>query len=208
MWDEHGGDVPVVREEVALRDPLLRPEGLVQVGQLERATALPDLGLDRRRCLHHHLLGTLVLPQPLVHGRAQVTVVRPLGELDLRHELRFHPHDVALAHLRHLRHFAERRLAALQRLELGEKPVDLVLAEAGTDVARVHQLVPLPVTEDERAESPRAPPLPPGVTGDHELLVAVGLDLLPVARALAEEVAGADPLRDDAFEPLLLGRSE
>ncbi len=50
--DEHRRDVAVVREQVALRDPLVRPERLVEVRQLQDARPAADLGR------HRHLLAT------------------------------------------------------------------------------------------------------------------------------------------------------
>ncbi len=53
--DEHRRDRVVVREQVALRDPLVRPEELVQVRRLEDALALADLGRRSARLLAPHL---------------------------------------------------------------------------------------------------------------------------------------------------------
>jgi hypothetical protein len=110
-----------------------------------------------------------------------VTVVRPLDELDLADELRLEPDDVALAHLRHLRNDLERRLLALERPQLGEQPVDLVVGEPGPAVAHVGELAPTADGEHERAEPARAAALALRVAGDDELLLAVSLDLQPVA---------------------------
>src|SRR5207248_2129960 len=142
----------------------------------------------------------LVLAQSLVARRPQALVVCPLDELDLGDELRLDPDDVALAHLRHLRHLMERRLLALERTQLLEQTVDLLVREAGTDVARVDELVAFAHAEDERTERVRAAPLASRVAGDHELLPAVGLDLQPVARAPPRLVARVGPLRDDSLQ--------
>jgi hypothetical protein len=53
MRQEHGCDGPVVREQVALRDPVLGEEHLVEVRQLEHA--LPRADLVRQRLLAVHL---------------------------------------------------------------------------------------------------------------------------------------------------------
>ena len=62
---EHRRDVAVVREQVALRDPLLRPKELVQVRQLQDAPATLDLTREGR-LLPVHLTRRLVLAQTLV----------------------------------------------------------------------------------------------------------------------------------------------
>src|SRR5262249_21818380 len=158
---------------------LLGPEDLVEVGEL-------DLPFPRlRRPLAPHVLGRLVVSQPLEGRRAQVAVVRPLGELDLGHEPWLDPDDVALLHLRHLRDNRERRLVPAQRLELGEQPSDQALAEAGADVADPLPLLAAMDAEHERAEAAAATALALRVAADHELLPAVSLDLQPVTAAAA-----------------------
>ena len=200
MRDQRRRDIAVVGEQVALRETALREEDLVEIRELEDALAAPDLGLDRQ--LATHLLGLLVLAEALVGGRAQPAVVRPLGELDLADEPRLDPDDVVAAHLRHLRDEAERRARPLERPELLEELVDLLLREARADVADVLEAVLAADSEDERAERPRPPSLPARVAGDDELLAAVHLDLQPVARAAARLVARARLLGDDALELL------
>src|SRR5204863_9958026 len=106
MRDEHRRDGAVVGDQIALRDPFLGPEDLVEVRKLEHPLALPDLVLER--LLAADLRGALVLAQPLVRGRAQVPVMRPLAEANFAHELRLDPDDVALATLRHLWAVSER----------------------------------------------------------------------------------------------------
>src|SRR5262249_14702462 len=131
-------------------------------------------------------------------------VVRPLGERDLRDELRLDPDDVALADARHLRRRRERRGLALERPQLLQQPVLLGVVEAGADVAGPLEAV-RPVGRDhERAERPFAPALAAGVAGDHKLLLAVRLELEPVARALAGLVARVEPLAHHTLEPPLL----
>ena len=114
--DEDLRDVAVVRDEIALRDPLVRPERLVEV----RETKLPLPALHdgrKRRALTAHVRCLLVLTQAQVRGRAQPALVRPLGELDLGDELRLDPDDVRAPYARHLRHLGERRVGALERRE-------------------------------------------------------------------------------------------
>ena len=97
MRHDHRRDGAVVLDQIALGDALVRPEHLVEVGELHA-----------RRLLREHLGGRLVVAEPEVHRRAQMTVVRPLRELHLRDELRLHPDHVRLSDLRHLRHDRQR----------------------------------------------------------------------------------------------------
>src|SRR5206468_6404125 len=150
----------------------------VEIRQLELAVPLDDAIGDR--LLAPQFLGRLVLAQALVRGSAQPAVVRPFGELHLADELRLDPHDVALAHLGHLRDLFERRTRSLQRPELVEQLLDLLAVEAGADVARVDELAAAVIAEDEGAEARRAPSRSLREATDHELLLAVGLDLQPV----------------------------
>jgi hypothetical protein len=136
-----------------------------------------------------HLLDLLVLTETFVRGRAQPAVVRPLGELDLADQPWLDPGDVVAAHLRHLRDESERRALSLERTELLEELLDLLLREPRADVADVLETALAADGEDKRAKRRRSPPLPPGVAGDDELLATVRLDLQPVARAAARLVA-------------------
>ena len=114
--DEHRRDVAVVGEQVALRDPLVRPEQLVEVRELEHALALADLGLDRRSLAPHRP------PPPCPRAGPGTTGARSLPSCvhstnsTSADELGLDPDDVALAHPRHLRHLGERRRLALERL--------------------------------------------------------------------------------------------
>jgi hypothetical protein len=200
--DEHRGDGLVIGEQVALGDPEVGPERLVEVGELQDALADPDLLLDR--ALAVHVLRSLVLAEALVGGRAQAAVVRPLGELDLTDELRLDPDDVALADLWHLRDLFEGRRLALERAQLGEQLLDLRPGEAGADVAYILESRASPDREHERTERPGAAALPLRVAGDDERLAAVGLDLEPVARSAADGVPRVGALGHDPLEALLL----
>ena len=134
--------------------------------------------------------------------------MRPLDERDLGDELRLDPDDVVLAHARKLRDLRERRVLALQRPQQLQQPLDLRVVEAGADVADVlESLVPVD-REHERPEPAGAPALAARVAGDHELLLGVRLELEPIARALAREVAGFQALGHDPFELPLLGRRQ
>ena len=139
---------------------------------------------------------------------ADPAVVRPLAELDLDDEPRLDPDDVGLAHPGHLRRLRERRVGPLERLQQLQQPADLLLAEAGADVADVAERAALVHGEHERAEARRAVAAAAGVAGDEELLAPVRLQLEPVAAAAAREVGRARPLRHHALEPLLLRRGE
>ena len=155
-----------------------------------------------------HRSRRLVVTQALERRCTQMPVVRPLRELDLAHELRLDPHDVALAHLRHLRLGGERAGVSPQRLELLQEPVDVVLGEAGAAVADPVDVVPAIRPEHERAEAPGAPALSLRPAADDELLALVRLELQPVAAAPAFEVARLRALRHHAFEPTLERRGE
>jgi hypothetical protein len=102
MRHEHGRDGAVVLDQVALRDPLVGPEDLVEVRELHAAV----IGLDGDLAVH--VARRLVVAQTLEGRRAQMPVMRPFRELDLADELRLDPDDVALADLRHLRDDDER----------------------------------------------------------------------------------------------------
>ena len=108
-------------------------------------------------------------------------VVRPFGELDLGDELRLDPDDIALSDAGHLRNLLERRRLPLERLQLAEEPIDLAVAEPGADIPGIDEVAALVGREHERAERALAPALPARVAGDHELLLAVALDLQPIA---------------------------
>ncbi len=202
---DDGGDVAVVREQVALRDPLLRPERLVQVGQLQHARAAPQLGRDRVT-LAADVLGALVLAQSLVRRRAQAPVVGPLDELHLADELGLDPDHVPLAHLRQLRHLVEGRLRSLEGTQERQQLLDLGVVEPRADIADVAKAAALGDGEHERAEAAAASALTLRVAGDHELLPAVGLDLQPVPGAPPGLVDRVCALGDDPLEALLLGR--
>ena len=65
MRREHGRDVAVERKQVTLRDPLIRPELLVEIRELQDARAAPDLAVDRH-ALDDNLGGRLVVAEPEV----------------------------------------------------------------------------------------------------------------------------------------------
>ena len=204
MGEDRGRDLPVVREQVALRGPLLRPEDLVEVGELQRPLALPDLGGER--LLAANVLGQLVLAYSQERWGTQVAVMRPLRELDLDDELRFDPSHIALPHARHLRHLHERRVGSLERLHAGEQLVDRVLRETRADVAGPAQAAPLLHGNHERAHA-LPPPLSLRVARDHELLPRAHLHLQPVTRA-SLLVEGLLSLGHDPLEALLGRRVE
>ena len=141
---EHGRDRAVVGEQVALRDPLVRPEELVEVRELEHALAAcgsrsaiaAPRGAPRRAALSSR--------SPWNDGRAQAAVVRPLDELDLGRR--------APARPRRRRPCApsassERPGTATSSRSSGRSfassSLDLLVGEAGADVADVAQLAAL-----------------------------------------------------------------
>ena len=202
MRDEHRRDGAVVLEEVALGDPLVRPEELVEVRERKLPLAGPDdVG---GRPLVPHLGRRLVLSEALVRGLAHVPVMRPLAELDLGHEARLDPGDVSATNARHPRRHREGRLGPFERSQQGEQASDLAVVEPRADVAGVSQLAAVVDGQDERAERGRAVPRASRVSGDHELLAAVRLDLQPVATPPPLRIARALPLGHDSLEPLAL----
>jgi hypothetical protein len=113
---EDVGDVAVVRDEIALRDSFVGPERLVEVGEAELPPSAPNRG-RHRVALAPHFGGRLVLAEAEIRGRTQPALVRPLGELDLGHQVRVDPGDVRLADAGHLRELGKRGVAPSQRLE-------------------------------------------------------------------------------------------
>ena len=90
----------------------------------------------------------------------------------------------------------------MQRLQELQQLADLRVVEAGSDVADVAQLPVVVRGEHERAERVRTAAGTAGVAGDEELVVAVRLDLQPVARPLLL-VRAVLALGDDPLEVLL-----
>ena len=88
------------------------------------------------------------------------------------------------------------------------RSVDVGVREAGAAVPRPDELVPVPDAEHERSERPRPPSRAARVTGDHELLQLMHLDLHPVLRSLTRLVRRRRPLRHDPFQTLLSRRLE
>ena len=179
---EHRRDVAVVGEQVALRDPLVRPERLVEVRELQQRACRRGAPPSASGSLAAHLLGGLVLAQPLVRRaraggrRASTRRTRPRatssGSTQTTSPLRTRGIFGASAN---------GDVGALERPQQPEQPLDLVVVEAGADVADLAQLAALVDAEHERAEAAGAAALPLRVAGDHELLAAVRLDLEPVA---------------------------
>src|SRR5206468_9879971 len=130
-------------QEVALRDPLVGPERLVEVRQLELAVPTPNRVRALSRDVTCDVPGCLVITQPEVRGMAQVAVMRPFAETDLRDQLRLDPLHVAFADARHLRRLGERARVTMERLQQAQQLADLRVVEAGADVADVPQLAVL-----------------------------------------------------------------
>ena len=93
----------------------------------------------------------------------------------------------------------------MQRSEQAEQLANLGVVEAGADVPDIAQPAAVVDSEGERAERSGAATGAARVAGDDELLLLLHLDLEPVTRAAALEVARIDPLRNHALE-LLRGR--
>ena len=134
--------------------------------------------------------------------------MRPLGELDLRDELRLNPRDVGPAHARHLRHLGEWTVRAPERSEQSQQPRDLAVREARPDVSGPPKHTCVVYSDDERAEPSRASSLPARVPGDHDLLRPTQLELVPVRRATSGLVRRVGLLGDDALELLVASGCE
>ncbi len=137
-------------------------------------------------------------------GLAHHAVARPLGELDLHDQFRFHPGRF-LVGMRW--RSAEGRFLDDERLhqlvELGERP----FIETAADVAGVDELAVLVDADDKRAEI-----FPAGAgrgeAADDDLLLKDGLDLQPGTTANARLIGAVAQLGDDPLQALLFGRFE
>src|SRR5262249_31381320 len=147
------------------------------------------------RLLAGDLARRLVDAQPVERRMPQLPVGRPLGEADLRDELR--TYEVALLRQRDAAG-RERRRALLARREVAVETLQRRVVEAGPAAADVAQPAALLHAEQQRAEAdPRARRL--GVAPDDELLALRAADLAPGRRAPAfvDRIAA---LRDDALD--------
>src|SRR3954452_3542173 len=157
----------------------------------------PAAGTHRGSPLADHVGGGLVVAQAEEARMAQPAGAGPLGEADLRDELRGGPRDAALLDRRRV---GERRVVAAQRAQPFAEIAQRLMVEAGADLARVAQRAAVVVPEEERAElRPRAARR--GVAPDHELLPLLALHLQPVARAPVG-VGAVRALGDEALPPL------
>ena len=168
--------------------PSTGKNGLSRFESLSTRLAAADSIRERR--LAAHLLGVLVVPQALVHGArrwpscvhsANSTSATSSGSTQMTSSFRtfgiFGTWRTAESRVS-----SGRSLSSSFSISRSPKP--------GPDVARVHEVAASWTREHERAEAARAPALPLRVAGDQELLPVVRLDLQPVARAAAREVAG------------------
>ena len=112
----------------------------------------------------------------------------PLAEADLADELGRRPNDVSLPHLWHLGDDLERARLALERPQLAQEPLDLLLVEARTAVSNPDEIASAANGEDERPEAGRPPSLAFRVARDQKLLPLLCLHLKPFSRPLARNV--------------------
>ena len=89
--------------------------GLSRFESRSTRRAAADLG-RHADALATTVAGGLVVAQAEVYRRAEPAVARPLGELDLRHEPRLDPADVARRHAREARHLVKRWRPARERV--------------------------------------------------------------------------------------------
>ena len=192
--DEHRRDVAVVGEQVALRDPLLRPERLVQVRELEHPAALPDLGADRFRA--RAARPRPPCPRAAPGRRAPAAARRASTRRSATSATSFGSTQTTslLADPRHLRRLAKGDVVPHERPQLVEQPVDLASSKPVPTLPAQRSPPAVVDAEHERAEAVRAAPLALRVAGDDELLPALRLDLQPVAAAPARAGSASRPL--------------
>ena len=180
MRDEHRRDRAVVVDEVALRDRPRRPARRACRGSRASDRARPSPGGS----FPPHVARRLVVAEPLERRRAQVAVVRPLGELDLATSLGstqttspFRTFGIfgTTGERRLVSRRAARAARAARRSSRSLKPVPTFPTQPYSLPART------PSTSAPNA--PAAPALALRPAADHELLPAVRLDLQPVAAA-------------------------
>src|SRR5215471_14021589 len=139
----------------------------------------------------HHVLGGLVVAEPLERRGPQLTAARPLDELELGDDLRLD--EVGRARRCDTR--LEWALVSGQRLELCVQVVERPVGEPGSNLARVHELALVVVADEQgaRISAPLAFPVEPAA--DDQLLSVMVLDLLPHAGPPAVLVARVELLR-------------
>src|SRR4051794_28284690 len=108
----------------------------------------------------------------------QAPVRGPLGEADLRDQLRLDPG--CPAHAWDLVVARERARGPLAAAHLGAELVQHPPVEAGADLARIDQVAVAVVAQQQCAEL-LARPARRGEPSDHELLAVLALELEPVA---------------------------
>ena len=154
----------------------------------------------RRLFLSPNVFGVLVVAQAEIHGMTQHTVACPLGELDLRDERRRDP----VRPLVRLRRRLERTTPYFDWLEPLHQTRELALVEAGADVSRVNK-VTLAVHADEQRAEVRAGLPRLGPAADHEFLFVHDLQLAPVGRPLARQIARLRAFGDQSFPSAIEG---
>src|SRR3954447_5104233 len=127
--------------------------------------------------LPHHLPRRLVLPHPEEARVAKAPVGGPLGEADLRHQLRLHPGRATHAGNLVVAREGPRRPLALAHL--GADLVQRRAVEPGADLSGVDQLAVAVVAEQERTEL-LARAARCGEAADHDFLAVLALELQPV----------------------------
>ncbi len=178
--DEDLGDVPVVRDQVALRDPLVGPERLVEVREPE--LPFPPLHHGRKRSVLAAHVGCLACPRAAGGTRGRAACPRAsTPRTRPRRRARGSTQTTSRAtHTGHLRRLGEGRVGALERCQKATEPLDLVVGEARPDVSGPAQHTRVVYPGDERAETADAAALPARVPGDDDLLRLAQLDLVPV----------------------------
>src|SRR5687768_16369410 len=124
---------------------------------------------------------------------ADASVVGPLGECHLGHELRPHPVSLHAARWR-----LERALVRGERIELLLERGEALLVEAGADVARVDEPSLAVVDAEQQPAEGVAAAARVGIAGDHELLATSALELDPCG-GTARDIGCVGALADEAF---------
>ena len=186
-------DVAVVGEQVALRDPLLRPERLVEVRELEHTLALPDLGARSpparaARPPPPCPRAAPGRPAPAAGRRASTRRTGPRPRARARPRRRRPCARAASSAPRRTatsRAAAARSFASSRSISASSKPVPTLPAQRSPP--------PSLTASTSAPKRPARRPCPFVQPDDHELLPPLGLHLQPLAAAPARRRSASRP---------------